>query len=124
MIRAELRSLYSPDCDDLRTLTFPDPTHFSIFIQVFVGPAGQIGQETFDLTVCSPSYLAELAQEQDLVLGYAYLVALRYDYQAIEAALRALCRRATGHTWEQVARKLDRIGHWEFSQYDDPDPFP
>jgi hypothetical protein len=53
---AELRRLHSPDVDDLRNWV-SNSAEFAILVQIIASPAGSSGEESFDVTVCSPAWL-------------------------------------------------------------------
>jgi hypothetical protein len=64
LVRAMLRDLIlSPDP---RTLP-GDPAGFVFGVQLLVGPADGPGEESFELTVCSPEWLAERCRSEEPV---------------------------------------------------------
>ena len=86
-----------------------------------IGPAGELGQELFQFTVCSPSWLAA----EPMRKGYAFLrhilVIERWNPELVERAIGDLCRRVEGDDWHQIAERLARFGHWEFEDYRERD---
>ena len=69
-MRAELRSLHAPEADggELNAFQPDDAEDFGVFVQAFVGPAGESGEESFGFTVCTAPWLAR----QDLPKGFAF----------------------------------------------------
>jgi hypothetical protein len=118
-MRAELRSLHSADSEDGSVGSFrpDDSEHFSLQVTALVGPAGQEGEEGFDFTVCSPTWLAR----GELPKGFAFqrhtLLVTRWDAGLVERAISDLCMRTEGEDWTEVAQKLSRFGRWEFEDY-------
>ena len=56
---AELRRLQQfPDTDDLANWA-PASDEFAILVQIMAGPLGSPGEESFDVTVCSPAWVSE-----------------------------------------------------------------
>ena len=45
------------------------------------------------------------------------VIVFRYDYDRLVAFLKGAVSEATGDTWEEVASRLCRLGHWEFEDY-------
>jgi Immunity protein 8 len=62
--------LLSPDP---RTLS-GDPASFAFGVQLLIGPAGGLGEESFELTVCSPEWLAERCKSGEPVSGLHHVV--------------------------------------------------
>jgi hypothetical protein len=115
-MRAELRRLHSPDVDDLATWT-PPGDGWAILVQVLAGPAGGPGEESFDLTLCTPAWLAERAARDGVVDGRHHLVVAGYDHGRLLAYLRRRVAACEGDDWDEVGAKLGRLGRWEFEDY-------
>ena len=116
-MNAELKRLHSPDVYDLRTFRPNDPTKFGVFVQAMIGPAGDDSSESFDLTVCTPRWLAEKVESEGPTIGLHHIVVAVFDYDALFAAVQTFCSRCEGSTWEEVCRKVGRLGRWEFDAY-------
>ncbi len=119
MKKAVLRSLHSPDLPNLVSCTPADSRHFGILVQAFIGPEGEVGEESFDFVVCTPSWLAAQIQQKRYVFGRHHLFVSRYDVQLIEVAVRELCAEASAPDWPSLAGYLARYGKWEFEDYVD-----
>ena len=117
MLRAELRSLHSPDVHNLETYRPIDPTRFGLLVQAMVGPEDMPGEESFDFIVCTPGWLAERLREQDYVTARHHIIFARYDYPVLRSVIRGYCEEATGPDWRSVAARLSRYGKWEFEDY-------
>jgi len=87
-----------------------------------VGPAGEEGYESFNLIVCTGPWLADLANEGGPTIGRHHLIVGAYDFQKIEAFIRAYCSNCEGATWNEVGPLVARLGHWEFEDYREYDP--
>jgi hypothetical protein len=61
--------------------------------------------------------LAEHPPEKGFWFLRSHVLLTRWDYGVLVRALRDLCARAEGETWEEVATKLSRYGRWEFEDY-------
>jgi hypothetical protein len=116
-MRAELKHLHSPDVDDLRTFKPDDAMNFSIFVQAMIGPEGDDASESFDLTVCTPSWFAERAGRDGPVIGLHHIVVATFDYEALFKAVQSFCSRCEGRNWQEVGPKVARLGRWEFEDY-------
>ena len=115
-MKAEVKRLHSPDVDDLATWT-PDSSEFAILLQIFAAPEDSLGEESFDVTICSPSWLARRAKEEYIVDARHHLVVIDYDYSRIATYVSNYVLRCDGSTWAEVAGKLSRLGRWEFEDY-------
>lgn len=119
--------------DDAGTFEPTDPTHFGVGVQVLIGEVGGDLADSFDLTVCSPSWFAAEAESgrwhtQGAPLGMPGTVAVgagvwfmrSWDSSEFEAAIRFLCTLySPGPDWGSVASRLGRQLPWEFDyKYD------
>lgn len=122
MIRAELRGLHSPDVYDLQSYIPEDPLVFGFLVQAFIGPIGEMGEESFNFIVRSPQWIAE-NELSDASVGDQYLFARhylilhRYSYEVLLQAISKLCDSVQGPDWETIAERLGRYGYWEFEDY-------
>ncbi len=115
-MRAVVRSLVlDPDPRDLPA----DPAEFVLLARLFVGPSDGLGEESFDVEVCSPEWLARRCAEEGFVDGRHTVIAIVDTFT--EAGLRSFLTRrvenVTGETWREVAEKVARLGLWEFEDY-------
>lgn len=117
-MNAEVRSLSSPDVDDLRAWVPPDPQCFAFLMRVMIGPAGQDGEEAIDIQVCTPLWLERTFAPDGLVSGWQMLIVFRYDYSMIERYVGKVVSSVSGRTWNEIGQKLTRLGRWEFEDYD------
>lgn len=116
MTSAEIRRLHSPDIPDLATYQ-PVDEEFGFLLQVIAGPAGQDGEESFDLTVCTPGWLSDKIRPSGMLVGRHLLIVCRYDYLALRHFLVDYCQHCRGDSWGEVAEQLGRLGKWEFEDY-------
>ena len=87
------------------------------------GPEGGPGEESFDVEVVTPKWLARMAASGP-ISGRHMLIVTRYEPDVISDWLHAAVHACSGSSWEEVGPKVARIGHWEFEDYDPwaPDP--
>lgn len=114
-MKAELRYLHSPDVDDLKSWT--PLGDFAILVQMMVGPHDGEGEESFDLTLCTPGWLATRVREDWIIDCRHHLVVDAYEYGRIERYLRERVGACEGSTWHEVGERLGRLGYWEFEDY-------
>jgi hypothetical protein len=116
MMRAKLKGIHSPDAD-LRSFIPADAGCFCLLVQIMAGPDDGPGQESFDLTLCTPKWLLAEYSAQDVVPGRHMLLVFEYDFERIFSYLKSQVENAAGDDWRAVARQLSRIGKWEFEDY-------
>ncbi|WP_413600405.1 Imm8 family immunity protein [Curtobacterium sp. Curtsp57] len=115
-MRAQLHGIYSEELDLNRVL--PADRYRSYFHAVMtVGPDNGPGEETFQVTVCTPAWLAEEASVRGPIVGRHLLIVEPMDANRAVRALRQNVEAAEGRTWAEVAEKVSRIGLWEFEDY-------
>ena len=114
-MRAELKSLHSPDADPLRDFAPVGP--FGLLVQTMIGPHEQEGYESFDFMLCTPEWFAS-NMRSDIEMGRHYLFVRDFDYLRLEQYVQAYCRKCgEATTWQALAEKLGRLGMWEFEDY-------
>lgn len=116
-MRAVIRGFHSPDVRDLADFQPEDPDVWGISLQVLVGPENAMGEESFDLTVCTPGWLAKQLGEDEMRWGRHYLLLKNYDWERLEPFLRRQFEGVEGETWLEIAALLGRYGRWEFEDY-------
>lgn len=118
-MRARVIGIYTTDMNQLELHKPDNNERFCIWVRAIVGPEGEEGQESFDIGVCSPSWIAEACQTDGFLVGRHYLVVLRYDVYSIKRIIVDLIESCEGNSWHEVAERVARIGHWEFEDYHD-----
>ena len=87
---------------------------------MIVGPLDAAGEESLDVTVCTPEWLAAQCRAQG---GFYdprhHLVVTLDDFnrQALQDWLEARVRAVEAPTWAEVGERLARLGYWEFEDY-------
>jgi hypothetical protein len=116
MMRAVLRHLIlSPDPATLAA----DPASFVFGAHLLVGPADGPGEESFDLTVCSPEWLARRCATGEPLNGLHHVIVDwdTYDERVLRHWLESKVDAVTADTWQGIARELRLLGEWEFDRY-------
>jgi hypothetical protein len=115
-VRAVVRSVHlDPDPPDLRA----DPTEFLLLARLMVGPSDGPGEESFDVTVCTPEWLAQRCAGEGFVDGLHTVVTTveSFTERGLRSFLTRRVENVSGETWREVADKVARLGHWEFEDY-------
>jgi hypothetical protein len=115
-MRASLRSL-TVEFDEPRTFLPGDPTHFGVHVRALVGPDAEEGEESFDLLVCTPSWIESEQLTKGFRWGHGLLVVRRWDPDVLERAVGDLILHAERGTWGEIGELLSRYTHWEFADY-------
>lgn len=115
-MRAEIRETYSSDVDDLSEW-LPTSEAFAVVVRLQIGPAGEPGEESFDVTVCSPSWLGQQAEDAPVLDVRHHLVVREFSWPVIRDYITARVAACTGETWSDVTLKLSRFAYWEFEDY-------
>ena len=118
MIRPVLKNLHSADVWDLESFQAGPEDAFYFGLQIFVGELDKEGADTFQLEVCSPKWLEQHMGAHSYRWGRRLLVMKGFSYDVLRNALDEIINLAVASTWEEVARRLERVIDWEFA---DPD---
>lgn len=116
MVSAKIKGL-QVETVSLDEYTPVDAADFEFQLRLLVGPSDSEGEESFDLTVCSLARLAASCEADGFVLGRHHLILSRFSSSAIKRILVKAVERLSGESWPKVAKKVSRIGYWEFEDY-------
>lgn len=116
-MRAEVKYFHSPDFD-WESQTPDNPKCFEVLLQAFVGPVGEDNSESFDLLICTPSFLEREAADSGVIDGHHRIIVSSFNRDRIESYIRQRIRAVDEPTWVELATKVGRLGRWEFEDYD------
>ncbi|XVX18676.1 Imm8 family immunity protein [Actinomycetota bacterium] len=118
-MRAVLKNLdLEPDPASLPN----DPAEFSLLARMIVGPADMPGEESFDVIVCTPEWLAKACSQVGGIYNARHHLVVNFDgfdQRALRAWLSARVREVEADTWAEVGHRLGRLASWEFEDYRD-----
>jgi hypothetical protein len=116
-MRAELKSIHSPDVWDLQNYRPVTVDNFGFLIQLMVGTAETKGQDAFSVVVCTPEWLRQRYSSADILVGRHHLIIFEYNYDRLMSFLRNYCSNCIGETWEEIANRMGRLAHWEYEDF-------
>jgi len=95
--------------------------NFRLTLRLMIGPRGQPGEESFDITICTPQALAEECAADGFVVGRHRLVVASWNPSMIMRVLGKLISHCDSETWPEVGAKIARLALWEFEDYRSPE---
>jgi hypothetical protein len=116
-VRAVLKSL---DLDPEPSTLRGDPSEFALVARMFVGPLGMPGEESVDVTICSPEWLAKTCRAVGGIYDARHHLVVNvedFNVQVIRAWLAARVQEVEADTWPELGHRLGRLGYWEFEDY-------
>jgi len=116
-MKAELKSWYCPDIDDLSIYSPECSDNFNFLFRAIVGPMDSESRESFDIQVCTPKWFLSNMKVDEIIIGRHFLIVREYNYDRIVTKLKKLIESCHGKTWDEIAEKVGRIGFWEFEDY-------
>lgn len=116
-MRAAIKGFEGPDGDEPESYVSPDPLDDSFWLRMLVGPQDGPGEESFDVLVCTPAWLARTVAKDGSQIGRHRLVVEMLAVDTAEAFLRRQVARLEAPTWDELAVKIARLGYWEFEDY-------
>lgn len=78
------------------------------------------GEESFDVTVCSPEWLADACREAGGILDARHNVVVtveEFDERELLRWFDMRVRSVAGDDWDEIGERLGRRGHWEFEDH-------
>ncbi|MFK0239390.1 Imm8 family immunity protein [Microbacterium sp. NPDC090281] len=117
-MKAIIKSIYSFDLD-VETYFPVHPFDDGQWIRLLIGPDGGVGEESFDVLVCTTRWLARKIDRDGTQLVRHALVMEKFDLSRAIEKLHHEVGLASGTTWQQLLLSLVQIGRWEFDGYRD-----
>lgn len=118
-MRATLKSL---DLDPDPSTLPGDPSEFALLARMIVGAPNTPGEESFDVTICSPEWLAKTCRHVGGIYNARHHLVVNvedFDVRELRSWLAARVQEATGESWPEIGQRLGRLGYWEFEDYSD-----
>ncbi len=94
-----------------------DPADFWLLAQLLIGPADGPGAEQFQVTVCTPEWLATRCRASGEIYDprHHLVVSLdHFDQAKLREWFEARVSKIEAPDWAGVAEQLGRFGYWEF----------
>ncbi len=85
-----------------------------------LAPLDTPGEESFDVTVCSPEWLAKTCREVGGIYNARHHLVVRvedFDVRKLRAWLAARVNEVEADTGSEIGERLGRVGYWEFEDY-------
>lgn len=95
-MNAELKRVHSPDIYNLKSYQPECSDSFCFLLQAMIGPAGEDGEESFDIEVCTPKWIESHLEINDGLIGVHYLIVREYSYKKSFTLLRSFCWAVRG----------------------------
>ncbi|WP_162146174.1 immunity 8 family protein [Inquilinus limosus] len=115
-MNAELKELYSRTVD-LRAYVPERADFFGVWVTAIVGTQGEAGGDAFEILICSPEWLKKECRMHHVILGRHKLITDHFDAENIYHCVKNLVESIEGESWEEISKKMARIGAWEFEDY-------
>ena len=116
-MRAEIKSWYVEESEDLSTYEIDAPACFGYSLTFAVGPVNENGEDYFEVFVASASYLAQRDSTQSPAFLRHIILAPDYNIPAAVALVEKYLSSLKENTWVELATKINRVIHWEFEDY-------
>lgn len=117
-MKAEIKEMYSLQILEVLKDFRPEASeNFGISIRLMIGPEGTDRSESFDILVCTPTWIQDQLHEEGYMWGRHMLIAQEYDYELIKQSISARISSCTGTNWDEIANKIARFAAWEFEDY-------
>lgn len=116
-MKAELKGFHSPDIFDLQKFNPLEKDNFCFYLEFSAGPKNDKGSEQFGITLCTPKWLLDNKNENDIIFGRHYLIVFDYSYKRIYNFFKEYIENLEENDWDSLAQKIGRIAYWEFEDY-------
>jgi hypothetical protein len=97
-----------------------DPAEFALVARMIVAPSDAPGEESFDVTVCTPEWLARACRQAGGIFDARHHLVVtfgEFDQRALRTWLSARVEGVEADTWSEIGERLGRLGYWEFEDH-------
>lgn len=116
-MKPAIKSIISPDIEDLSNYVPKEQDNFGFLLQLLIGPENEAGMESFEVTVCTPTWLSTKYEKTEIISGRHCLIVFEYNYDRMMSVINSYVTQCNGNSWKDVALKLARFAKWEFEDY-------
>lgn len=117
-MKAQLKEMYSLQISEMLKDFRPEVSgDFGISVRLMIGPEETDQSESFDILVCTPTWIQDQLRDESCMWGRHMLIVQEYDYELILQSLSTRIASCTGKSWDAVASKIARFAAWEFEDY-------
>ncbi|MGA2298596.1 MAG: Imm8 family immunity protein [FCB group bacterium] len=114
---SKIKEILTPNFNDLKTYIPENISNFKFPIQLLIGPKESEGEESFEIIICSPSWLMDNIPDGGYLHGQHYLILKKYNSDVLLNCLNILFNNIEGNNWDEIALKLSHFAIWEFDNY-------
>ena len=102
---------------DIDTYRSVDETDDGVWIRMLVGPDEGIGEESFDVLVCTPQWLTRMIDEDGMSFVRHTLLMSKLDLPRAAQRLKHEVPRSEAKDWPGLMLHLVQVDYWEFQDY-------
>jgi hypothetical protein len=116
-MKPNIRHIGLPKGDELESFQPDDPSNVYTTVRAMIGPEGELGEESFDISVCTPDWIGRECERKGHFLIRRLLVVSHWNVELVRGAIGNIISSVTGDSWPEIATKLATIAFWEFEHY-------
>lgn len=117
-MKAKVKELISLELEDnLEEYCPNDFNNFGTWVRMMIGPDNSTGAESFDILICTPTWLNKEYSERKIFWGKNMLIVFEYDLNDIKSYISKYIDSFQAEDWHSLALMLSRVGAWEFENY-------
>jgi hypothetical protein len=99
---------------DLATYVPPSLDCFSFDLTLHVGSRDKEDRDLFHAVICTPKFLLQHQQGDEVTFGRGLIIVMRYDWAVIKRAVDRFVEGCCTHDeWDKVAACISKIAVWE-----------
>lgn len=116
-MRAKLKHIHCPDLDEFNKQSVKNCSREMLFVQAFIGPNNEEGEESFNIEFCTPYWILNEVNQNKFKICRSLIVINKLDYDAIYKIINDFCNRTSGKNWNEIAEKISRFFKSELENY-------
>jgi hypothetical protein len=116
-MRPTIRYVCTITHEEIESFHPQNPSNFETVVRMMIGPEGEQGEESFDISICTPDWLRDQCEQSGFFFPRRRLVVSHWNPDFVRQFISKRISTMTAESWKDLAAKISEFSNWEFEAY-------